>query len=150
MNIKYIYRLYKCNKIIFLSITCWSYMDYMFPFLCFMMFFFLLNILYFFCFHDLHPTGQIFKLIQNYDITIMRLTVNKENNVNHAIYWLISIWNLPWYWALNPLWRWLLSVVKCSRNQFLLLTMGTGILIPDNLRERRRPIKPLLLRIKVF
>lgn len=88
--------------------------------------------------------------LKNYDKTIMRLTVNKENNVNHAIYWLISIWNLPWYWALNPLWRWLLSVVKCSRNQFLLLTMGTGILIPDNLRERRRPIKPLLLRIKVF
>lgn len=40
---------------------------------------------------------------------------------------------LPWYWALKPLWRWLLSVTKCSRSQFLLLIMGAGIFIPVSL-----------------
>lgn len=49
---------------------------------------------------------------------------------------------LPWYWALKPLCRWLLSVTKCSRSQFLLLMMGAGIFIPVSLRGKcqERPV----------
>lgn len=41
--------------------------------------------------------------------------------------------HLPWYWALNPFRRWLLSDVKCSRSQFLLLMTGDGRFMPVSL-----------------
>lgn len=41
--------------------------------------------------------------------------------------------HLPWYWALNPFRRWLLSDVKCNRSQFLLLMTGDGRFMPVSL-----------------
>lgn len=47
---------------------------------------------------------------------------------------------LPWNCALNPLRRWLLSDVKWSRNQFLLLITGEGRFMPVSLEREREKI----------
>lgn len=46
--------------------------------------------------------------------------------------------HLPWYWALNPFRRWLLSDVKCSRSQFLLLMTGDGRFMPVSLEWEKQ------------
>lgn len=45
---------------------------------------------------------------------------------------------IPWYCALNPFLRWLLSEVKCSRSQFLLEITGEGKVVPVNLKGSKQ------------
>lgn len=54
---------------------------------------------------------------------------------------------LPWYWALNPLCLWLLSDIKCSLSQFLLLIIGGGRFIPDSLQKKQNRMSWLLSAI---
>lgn len=45
--------------------------------------------------------------------------------------------DLPWYWALNPFLRWLLSEVKWIRSQFLLDITGEGRVVPVSLEVKQ-------------
>lgn len=49
-----------------------------------------------------------------------------------------SMGSIPWYCALNPFLRWLLSDVKCSRSQFLLEITGEGKVVPVNLKGSKQ------------
>lgn len=75
---------------------------------------------------------KIKNMFCNYSVFSMRISFHSGSGASITMCkWSNHV--LPWYWALKPLWRWLLSVTKCSRSQFLLLMMGAGIFIPVSL-----------------